>query len=116
MQVARISEQTGAAAADLNPSPRLVQAAHEFEGQMLKELLKPVTECGGLAGDESDSFMGSGGVLGEFAGEALGQALSQRGGFGIADRIITQRSHSGPDGRWRDSNPIPAQRLRNEKF
>ena len=28
---------------------------------------------------------GSGGALGEFASEALGQALSQRGGFGIAE-------------------------------
>ena len=39
--------------------------------------------------------MGSGGALGEFASEALGQALSQRGGFGIADRIVKELSHSG---------------------
>ena len=26
------------------PSPKLVHAAHEFEAQMMKELLKPMTE------------------------------------------------------------------------
>jgi Rod binding domain-containing protein len=33
--------------------------------------------------------------LGEFASEALGKALSQRGGFGIANSIIRDLSHSG---------------------
>lgn len=74
--------------------PRLVQAAHEFEGQMMKELLKPMTESDGLMGGDADENMGSG-VLGDFATESLGQALSQRGGFGIANRIIDQLSHAG---------------------
>ena len=79
------------------PSPRLVQSAHEFEGQMLKELLEPMTRVDALAGDEDDldSGAGSGGALSEFASEALGQALSERGGFGIADRLIKQLSQSG---------------------
>ena len=77
------------------PQPRLVKAAHEFEGMMMKELLRPMTDGDGLTGDEAD---GSGGTLGEYASEALGQALSQRGGFGIADRIIGQLSHSGTEG------------------
>lgn len=75
------------------PSPRLVRAAHEFEGQMMKELLKPMTAGDGLTGDEDDS--GSGGTLSEFGAEALGQALSQQGGFGIADRIVKDLSRSG---------------------
>jgi Rod binding domain-containing protein len=77
--------------------PRLIQTAHEFEGQMLKELLKPLTASDGTSGDSGgdDSGDGSGGILGEFAAEALGKALSERGGFGIADRIIGQLSHSG---------------------
>jgi peptidoglycan hydrolase FlgJ len=74
--------------------PRLVRAAQEFEGQMLKELLKPMTESDGLTGSEADGSMASGGVLGEFAAEALGQAISRQGGFGIADRIVGQLSHS----------------------
>ncbi len=77
---------------------RLVRAAHEFEGQMMKELLKPMTGGDALMGaDDSDSDLGAGseGALGEFASEALGQALSQRGGFGIANKIVKELSHSG---------------------
>jgi len=82
-----------ASTAGTAPSPRLVRAAHEFEGQMMKELLKPMTASDGLTGDEDES--GSGGTLGEFASEALGQALSQQGGFGIANQIVKELSHSG---------------------
>jgi peptidoglycan hydrolase FlgJ len=74
------------------PSLKLVQTAQEFEGLMMKELLKPMTN-GGLLGDE-DSDAGSEGALGEFASEALGQALSRHGGLGIADRIV--RDLTGP--------------------
>ena len=95
-----------ASAAQATPSPRLVKAAHEFEGQMMKDLLQPMMAGDALTGaEEGDSELGpglgsgtgsgSGGALGEFASEALGQALSERGGFGIADRIIRELSHSG---------------------
>ncbi len=77
-------------AAPATPSPRLVQAAHEFEAQMMKELLKPMTSGNGLDGEENDSASGSGGALGEFASEALGRGLSEAGGFGIADSIVRQ--------------------------
>jgi peptidoglycan hydrolase FlgJ len=78
------------------PSPKLVRAAHEFEGMMMKELLKPMTAGEALTGDDGDGDdSGSGSALGEFAGEALGQGLSQEGGFGIANRIVAQLSHSG---------------------
>jgi Rod binding domain-containing protein len=78
-------------------SPRLVKAAHEFEGQMMQELLKPRTNSDGLTGEDgdSDSDAGSGGALGDFATEALGQALSQHGGFGIANQIVKELGHSG---------------------
>ena len=75
-----------------NSEPRLMRAAHEFEGQMLKELLKPLTAGDGLTGEETDS---SKGILGEYASEALGKALSEQGGFGIADRILHDLSRSG---------------------
>jgi Rod binding domain-containing protein len=75
--------------------PRLVRAAHEFEGQMMKELLKPMTNGDALTGEDGDgdSDAGSGSAIGEFASESLGQALSQHGGFGIADRIVRDLSH-----------------------
>jgi Rod binding domain-containing protein len=76
-----------------SPQPRLVRAAHEFEAQMMKELLKPMTGNGTLTGE--DDGAGSNAALGEFASESLGKALSQRGGFGIANSIIHDLSHSG---------------------
>ncbi len=81
------------------PSPKLVNAAHEFEAQMMKELLAPMTGADPLFGaddDASDSGLalgsgsGAGGALADFASETLGQALSERGGFGIADKIIRE--------------------------
>ena len=39
---------------DAAPSPRLVRAAHEFEGQMMKELLKPMTNGDALTGTDAD--------------------------------------------------------------
>jgi Rod binding domain-containing protein len=75
--------------ANAAPQGRLVKAAHEFEAQLMKELLKPLTD------NADDDETGSAGALGDYAGEALGRALSDQGGFGIADRIIHQVSHSG---------------------
>lgn len=77
------------------PTPRLVRAAHEFEGQMMKELLKPMTAGDSVTGEDGDSDSGSGGALGQFASEALAQALSARGGFGIANQIVKELSRSG---------------------
>jgi Rod binding domain-containing protein len=72
------------------PSPRLVSAAHEFEAQMMKEMLKPMMSTNGLNGEENESSSGSGGALGEFATEALGRGLSEAGGFGLASSIVRQ--------------------------
>jgi Rod binding domain-containing protein len=77
------------------PQPRLVRAAHEFEAQMMKELLKPMTAGVGLTGEDEDAGSGAGGALGEFASESLGRALSERGGLGIAHAIVGDLSHSG---------------------
>jgi len=49
----------------VTPQPRLVRAAHEFEAQMMKELLKPMTSGDALTRGDEDS--GSGGAFGEFA-------------------------------------------------
>jgi len=74
------------------PPPRLVHAAHEFEAQMMQELLKPMTSGNGLDGEDGTGS-GSGSALANFASEALGKALSERGGFGIASSIVREISH-----------------------
>jgi Rod binding domain-containing protein len=102
MFVGSIAASGAAGDAQGAPSPKLVQAAHEFEGQMMKGLLGPMTNGDALTGSEdcdtgldSGSALGSTGALGDFASEALGKALSERGGFGIADRIVKELSRSG---------------------
>lgn len=87
--IAAITQASSHQAPAAPPEPRLVSAAHEFEAQLMKELLKPLT-----AGSDTDET-GSQGALGDCAGEALGRALSRQGGFGIANRIIDQVSRTG---------------------
>lgn len=74
------------------PEPRLVKAAHEFEAQLMKELLRPMVQSEGI-GEDADS--GSEGALSDFGAEALGQGLSSRGGLGIADELIRSLSRNG---------------------
>ena len=60
--------------------------------------MKPLNQANGLGGDGEDGDeedSGSGGALGEFASEALGRALSDHGGFGIATRIVQQLTPAG---------------------
>jgi Rod binding domain-containing protein len=94
--IAATSAVSGAATST-TPQPRLVRAAHEFEAQMMKELIKPLNEGNSLTGsdEDGDADSGSGGALGEFASEALGRALSEGGGFGIATSIVKQLSPAG---------------------
>jgi Rod binding domain-containing protein len=112
----QIGSMTGSNAVQTQSAsqPKLLRAAHEFEGQMMKELLGPMTSGDTLTGAEdgdsdlsSGSRNGSTGALGEFASEALGKALSERGGFGIANRIVSQLSRSGNhDGNQHENGKV----------
>ena len=97
MHLMAMSGKAHTTQADGVPSPQLVRAAHQFEGMMMNELLKPMTSGDALAGSDEDSGSGagSGGALSDFATETLGQSLSERGGLGIANRIIQKLSHTG---------------------
>jgi Rod binding domain-containing protein len=94
------SLQSGAAqpVASTPLSPKLVGAAHDFEASMMKELLAPLQpgEDSLSGGDDSE---GSSSALAAFASEALGKAISEHGGLGIASSILHQLSsrstHSG---------------------
>jgi peptidoglycan hydrolase FlgJ len=82
----------GAATAGSAMDPRIKPAAHEFEACLMKEFLKPL-EKDPLFSEDGDSDSGgssdgSGSALMSFGSEALARALSDRGGFGIATKII----------------------------
>jgi Rod binding domain-containing protein len=77
--------------------PRLERSAHEFEASLMAELLKPLQQTDGLTGEGGDgSGAGSGGALGDFASESLARAISERGGFGIAEQILRQLNVGSP--------------------
>lgn len=73
---------------------------------MMKELLKPLTAGDGLTGSDDES--GSTGALGDYASEALGRALSEAGGFGIASRIVSQVSGNSQSGNQPLVAPVTA--------
>lgn len=87
------------------PPQRLVAAAHEFEAQMMKELLKPMSGGGTLErGPDEEDRPGSAGVLGEFASEMLGHAISEAGGLGIAHSILESLSRCGNHSNFAQGN------------
>ena len=75
---------------------KLVQAAQQFEGMLLQEMLKPMRSGqdswggdGGSSGsaDNSDSSMDT---ISSFGTEAVANAIAKGGGFGIAKQVIRQ--------------------------
>ena len=50
-----VSATETSAGATTQPQPRLVRAAHEFEAQMMQELMKPLTRGSSLTGEDEDS-------------------------------------------------------------
>ena len=94
-------------AAQSGVSPRLKTAAHQFEASLMQELLKPLQhdplfapDSSSEAGDAGGDDQGSAGALMSFGSEALAQAISEHGGFGIATKILdhfrTEAKAAGP--------------------
>ncbi|MGB9032631.1 MAG: hypothetical protein WCC27_21075 [Acidobacteriaceae bacterium] len=78
---------------------RLKPAAHEFEACLMKEFLEPLQKKDALFDDPKDGETGegSGNALMSFGSEALARAISDRGGFGIATKIIGHLGTGGPE-------------------
>jgi peptidoglycan hydrolase FlgJ len=76
---------------------KLERSAHEFEASLMTELLRPLQETDGAGGEDTEpGGMGSGSALQDFASESLARAISERGGFGIADRVLRQLKSTSP--------------------
>ena len=83
---------------DTQRQAKLADAAHQFEGMFLQELLKPMQSKSSLtgnsddkSGDDSDD---SADTLQTYATEAVARAISAHGGFGIARQVIQQLNQS----------------------
>jgi flagellar protein FlgJ len=86
---------------------KLERCAHEFEASLMAELLKPMQESDGLTGEDSGGGTASGGALSGFASESLARAISERGGFGIANRILQQLEPSNAGGTQKVRSKAP---------
>lgn len=71
---------------------KLTEAAQQFEGMLLQELLKPMQQHGFCEGENDDNSEGSGfaDTLGSYGAEAMATAISKGGGLGIARRVVEQ--------------------------
>lgn len=114
MQIARIGGNKSEAQAKGTPSPQLVRAAHQFEGMMIEQLLKPMTSGESL--DSSGDNAGSNSALNDFASESLSQSLSQHGGLGIANWIVRDLSHAGNHADTGKGNLNSTPKGQNEGF
>jgi len=100
------SNSEAAAVTGAAPSSSLVKAAHEFEAAMMKELMAPMVPGHDVLGADEEAASSS--ATGDFAGEALGNAISESGGFGIAKSIIRQLSHQpGGASNHFGNSPVP---------
>ncbi len=94
----------GVGGATIGADPRLKPAAHEFEACLMKEFLEPLQkdalfedDGNGAGADGSESSLMS------FGSEALARAISERGGFGIATKIL---EHFAAGKARRDAGPV----------
>jgi len=75
---------------------KLTDAAQQFEGMLLQELLKPMKEHGFCEGDgedgsgDNDGGSGFAGTLNSYGTEAMATAIAKAGGLGIAKRVVAQ--------------------------
>jgi flagellar protein FlgJ len=67
---------------------KLVDAAQQFEGMLLQELLKPMREHGFSQEGTGDADENGGGTLSSFGAESVATAIAKGGGLGIAKRVV----------------------------
>ncbi|WP_419806642.1 hypothetical protein [Terriglobus sp.] len=65
-------------------SPRLHEAAVQFEAMLLKDLLKPLAESAGMGGAEGGEQTGA---LQSFAVDAIAGTMAKSGALGFAKQI-----------------------------
>lgn len=92
-----IQQGAGSSAAAAREA-KMVTAAHQFEASLMQELLRPLQQDSlfgedGAAGGDG----GQGGALMDFASEALGRAISEHGGLGIARKVLQHLEQTNPE-------------------
>lgn len=87
---------TATAPAAATQHHKLIDAAQQFEGMLLQELLKPMKEHGFCEEDSQDATCNKDGgsgfadTLSSFGTESMATAIAKGGGLGIAKRVVAQ--------------------------
>jgi Rod binding domain-containing protein len=68
---------------------KLVDAAQQFEGMLMQEMLKPM-RSGEDSWDEEKKDDSASDTISSFGTEAVAKAISKSGGLGIAKQVIRQ--------------------------
>jgi flagellar protein FlgJ len=90
---------------------KLTDAAQQFEGMLLQELLKPMKEHGFCESDDGGQGGGFADTLSSFGSEAVATALAKGGGLGVAKRVVSQvegeKAARNVAGRGGEAQAIP---------
>ncbi|MEG9435346.1 hypothetical protein JAO29_04105 [Edaphobacter sp. HDX4] len=94
MMIQQITSSDNPSNIDQASRKKLMDAAQQFEGMLLQEMLKPLRS--GQGGDEGgggeDDSDGGNDTINSFGVEAVAKAISQSGGLGIARQVMQQVS------------------------
>ena len=74
-------------AAETREKSRLVDAAQQFEGVFLQQLLKPLQDA---AKDDGEEKSPGSDTMSSYGTEAVAKAISKGGGMGIARQIVAK--------------------------
>jgi len=105
--MAKAAEVTATTPAERARQAKLADAAQQFEGMMLQELLKPMQEGkdgafggynGGFGTDDGDRDT-SLDTMSSYGTEAVATAIAKHGGLGIAKQVMRQIGIADGKGR-----------------
>jgi flagellar protein FlgJ len=94
---------------------KLTEAAQQFEGMLLQEMLKPMKQHGFCQGDgqddddSKDAGSGFGDTLSSFGTEAMATAIAKGGGLGIAKQVVKQVEGEKASRHPQPAEPVPPQ-------
>lgn len=71
---------------------KLIDAAQQFEGMLLQEMLKPMQSGEASWRDEENDRDAAAETMRSFGTEAVATAIAKRGGLGIAKKVMQQVS------------------------
>lgn len=90
MRIATEISSQAPTATDAQKQAKLVDAAQQFEGMMMQEMLKPMRAGQDSWGGEEKNDDAAADTISSFGTEAVAKAIAKGGGLGIAKQVVRQ--------------------------